>query len=448
MSLGDGNIRKLLIEYSAPAIVAMTAASLYNMTDSIFIGHGVEPGHLAIAGLTVTFPFMNLTAAFGSLVGIGASTLISIKLGQKDHDSANRVLGNTLVLNLVTGILLSVLCYPFLNPILHFFGASKDTISFAREYMEIIITGNVITHLYFGQNAILRSAGFPNMSMYATLLSVAINCILNPIFIFSFGWGIRGAALATIFSQFVSMIFQMRYFYNKKNIIHFSKGIYRLKKELVKKILSIGMSPFLMNICACLIVILINRGMRDHGGDVAVGAYGIINRIVFMFVMIVMGFNQGMQPIAGYNYGAKKYSRVIEVTKLTILCGISVTTVGFLVCELFPTLMIKLFTTRPELIAESVYGMRLVFSVFPLVGFQMVASNFFLSIGMSQKAIFLSMTRQVLFLIPCLLILPQLFGTLGIWISLPITDFVSTVVTTIVLISQFRKFKTDNAPII
>jgi putative MATE family efflux protein len=441
MSLGSGNIRKLLTQYSVPAIIAMTASSLYNITDSIFIGHGVEPGHLAIAGLTVTFPFMNLAAAFGSLVGVGASTLISIKLGQKDYVSANRVLGNTLTLNVIIGILLSIICFPFLNSILYFFGASENTIGFARDYMEIIIIGNIITHMYFGQNAILRSSGFPNMSMYATLLSVAVNCILNPIFIFSFGWGIKGAAWATILSQSISLFFQMKHFYNKQHIIHFSKEIYRLKKELVKKILSIGMSPFLMNICACLIVILIVRGMREHGGDIAVGAYGIINRIVFMFLMIVMGFNQGMQPVAGYNYGARKYLRVMEVTKLTILCGIGVTTIGFLVCEIFPSIMIKLFTTRSELIAESVFGMRIIFSVFPLVGFQMVASNFFMSIGMSQKAIFLSMTRQVLFLIPCLLILPGFLGTLGIWISIPIADFVSTVVTAVVLIRQFRRFK-------
>ncbi|MDR2026859.1 MAG: MATE family efflux transporter [Prevotellaceae bacterium] len=441
MHLGDGNIRKLLTRYSVPAIIAMTASSLYNMTDSIFIGHGVEPGHLAIAGLTATFPFMNLTAAFGSLVGVGASTLISIKLGQKDHASANKALGNTLVLNIVIGVLLPAICFPFLNPILGFFGASENTLGFARDYMEIILLGNVITHIYFGQNAILRSSGFPNMSMYATLLSVAINCVLNPLFIFSFGWGIKGAAWATILSQSISLFFQMNHFRNRNNIIHFSKGIYRLKKELVRKIFAIGMSPFMMNICACLIVILIVRGMREHGGDIAVGAYGIINRIVFLFIMIVMGFNQGMQPIAGYNYGARKYPRVMEVTKLTILCGIVVTAAGFLVCEIFPELMIKLFTTRQELIDESVYGMRIVFAVFPLVGLQMVASNFFMSIGLSQKAIFLSMTRQVLFLIPCLLILPQHLGTLGIWISLPVSDFVSTVVTMTVLIRQFRKFK-------
>jgi putative MATE family efflux protein len=443
--LGSGNIRKLLTQYSVPAIIAMTAASLYNITDSIFIGHGVEPAHLAIAGLTVTFPFMNLTAAFGSLIGVGASTLISIKLGQKDYVSANRVLGNTLTLNIIIGIALSAVCYPFLNSILYFFGASENTINYARDYMQIIIVGNVITHIYFGQNAILRSSGFPNMSMYATLLSVAINCVLTPIFIFSFGWGIRGAAWATICAQSVSLLFQMRHFYNKDNIIHFSKKIYGLQKELVKKIVSIGMSPFLMNICACLIVTLITRGMREHGGDIAVSAYGIINRIVFLYIMIVMGFNQGMQPIAGYNYGAKKYARVLEVTKLTIFCGVAVTTIGFLVCEIFPGTMIKLFTTQPDLIAESISGMRIVFAVFPLVGFQMVASNFFMSIGMSQKAIFLSMTRQVLFLMPCLLILPRFFGTTGIWISLPVADFISTMVTMVLLIRQFRRFASSTA---
>jgi putative MATE family efflux protein len=440
-TLGNGNIRKLLTQYSVPAIIAMTAASLYNMTDSIFIGHGVEPGHLAIAGLTVTFPFMNLSAAFGSLVGIGASTLISIKLGQKDYASANKVFGNTLVLNIIIGILFAVVCYPFMDTILYFFGASEKTIGFAREYMQIILLGNVITHIYFGQNAILRSAGFPNMSMYATLLSVVINCILNPIFIFTLGWGIKGAAWATILSQTISLAFQMKHFYNRKNVIHFSKTIYKLQKELVNKIFSVGMSPFLMNLCACLIVILINRGMSEHGGDISVGAYGIINRISFLFLMIVMGFNQGMQPIAGYNYGAMKYARVTEVTKLTIICGVGVTTFGFLVCEIFPDTMVKLFTTRQELITESVYGMRLVFCVFPLVGFQMVASNFFMSVGMSRKAIFLSMTRQVLFLIPCLLILPRFWGTFGIWTSIPISDFIATVVTAIVLIGQFQKFK-------
>jgi putative MATE family efflux protein len=439
LTLGSGNIRKLLTQYSIPAIIAMTASSLYNMTDSIFIGHGVGP--MAIAGLAVTFPFMNLTAAFGSLVGMGASALISVKLGQKDYSSAKTVLGNTLILNIIIGLIITVGCLPFLDSILYFFGASAETISYAGDYMKIIIAGNVITHIYFGQNAVLRASGFPNMSMYTTLLSVAINFALNPIFIFTLGWGIRGAAWATILSQSASLILQLYHFSNKKNFIHFSKGIYKLQKELVRKILYIGMAPFSMNLCACLIVTLINRGLREYGGDIAVGAYGIINRISFLFLMVVMGLNQGMQPIAGYNYGAKKYSRVIDVTKLTIFCAIGVTTFGFLVCELFPSLIVRLFTSDQNFITEAVYGLRWVFIVFPIVGFQMVATNFFFSVGMSRKAIFLSLTRQVLFLIPCLLFLPRILGTLGIWLSIPIADFVATVVTAIVLINQFRKFR-------
>ncbi|MDR1897148.1 MAG: MATE family efflux transporter [Prevotellaceae bacterium] len=439
-TLGSGNVRKLLSQYSIPAIIAMTASSLYNMTDSIFIGQGVGP--LAIAGLAVTFPFMNLAAAFGSLVGIGASTLISIKLGQKDHKSANLVLGNVLTLNIILGLLLTLVCLPFLDPILYFFGASKDTVSYAHDYMEIVILGNVITHIYFGLNAALRSAGFPTMSMFATLLSVVVNCILTPVFIFWFHWGIRGAAWATILSQVISLILQLVMFSNKKHVIYFHKGIYQLRKELVKNIFSIGLSPFLMNGCACIIVIIINRGLSKYGGDFAIGAYGIVNRIVFLFIMIIMGFNQGMQPIAGYNYGARNFLRVTEVTKLTILYAVGIATAGFLVCEIVPGLIIRLFTTHQELINESIYGLRIVFAIFPLVGFQMVATNFFMSIGASRKAIFLSLTRQVLFLTPCLLILPGFWGTTGIWLSLPISDFVSTVFTAILLIREFKKFKT------
>lgn len=439
LTLGNGSIKKLLAQYSIPAIIAMTASSLYNMTDSIFIGHGV--GSLAISGLAVTFPFMNLAAAFGSLVGVGAATLISIKLGQRDYNSANRVLGNVLILNILIGILFSAICFPFLNPILTFFGASENTIGYARDYMEIILLGNVITHMYLGLNSVLRSSGFPSMSMYATLLSVVINCILNPIFIFALDWGIKGAAWATVFSQIISLVWQFLHFSNKKHIIHFKPGIYKLDKELVKNIFFIGLSPFLMNICSSLIVILINRGLKEHGGDLAIGAYGIVNRISFIFVMIIMGFNQGMQPIAGYNFGAKQYSRVTQVTKLTMLYAIGVSTLGFLICELFPGVIVKLFTTDKVLINQAVYGLRIVFAVFPIVGFQMVASNFFLSIGMSQKAIFLSLTRQLLFLAPLLFVLPRFMGTLGVWISIPISDAIATIVTAVVLINQFRKFK-------
>ena len=440
--LGTERIGKLLTQYAITAIIAMTASSLYNMADSIFIGHGVGP--LAISGLALTFPLMNLAAAFGSLVGVGASTLVSVKLGQKDYEGANQVLGNVLVLNVLLGVAFTFVFLLLLDPILYFFGASENTIGYARDYMQIILYGNVITHMYLGLNAVLRSSGFPKQAMYATLASVVINCVLNPIFIFGFEWGIKGSAWATVISQVISLTGQMIHFSSPKQLLHFKKGIYKLRKEVVKGILYIGMSPFLMNLCSCLIVILINRGLKEHGGDMAIGAYGIVNRIIFLFVMIIMGFNQGMQPIAGYNFGARLYPRVTEVTKLTMKWAIGVATTGFLLCQLFPTLIVNMFTTDDELVKAAVFGLHIVFAVFPIVGFQMVATNFFLSIGMSKKAIFLSLTRQMLFLIPCLIVLPRFFGTLGVWISMPVADTIATVVTAIVLINQFKKFKHES----
>lgn len=441
--LGTEPIGKLLTQYAIPAIIAMTASSLYNMADSIFIGHGVGP--LGIAGLALTFPLMNLAAAFGSLVGVGASTLVSVKLGQKDYDGANNVLGNVFMLNLIMGIAFSVVFLAFLDPVLYFFGASDQTISYARDYMRIILYGNVITHMYLGLNSVLRSSGYPKMAMFATLLSVVVNCLLNPLFIFVLDWGIKGAAWATVFSQLLSLIGQLIHFARPSQLLHFHKGIYKLHKEIVEGIISIGMSPFLMNLCSCLIVLLINWGLKEHGGDMAIGAYGIVNRIVFLFAMIIMGFNQGMQPIAGYNYGARQYHRVIDVTKLTTLWGVGVATTGFLICHLFPEFIVGFFTTDEELTSAAVYGLHIVFAVFPIVGFQMVSTNFFLSVGLSRTAIFLSLTRQMLFLVPSLIILPKIWGTFGVWVSIPIADLTATIVTAIALIRQFRKFRQQQA---
>lgn len=439
--LGSEPIGRLLTQYAIPAIIAMTASSLYNMADSIFIGHGV--GALAISGLALTFPLMNLAAVFGSLVGVGASTLVSVKLGQKDYDGANHILGNVLVLNVLLGVGFTLVFWLLLDPILYFFGASEQTIGYARDYMRIILLGNVITHMYLGLNSVLRSSGFPKMAMYATLSSVIINCVLNPLFIFVFNWGIQGSAWATVISQAISLTGQLIHFSKPTQLLHFRKGIYRLRAEIVQAILSIGLSPFLMNLCSCMIVILINRGLKEHGGDMAIGAYGIVNRIAFLFVMIIMGFNQGMQPIAGYNFGAKLYHRVTEVTRLTMRWAVGVASVGFLLCQLTPEVIIGLFTTDQELIDIASKGLHIVFAVYPIVGFQMVATNFFMSIGMSRKAIFLSLTRQLIFLIPCLIILPPLMGQIGVWISIPIADVMAASVTAFMLIRQFKKFKME-----
>ena len=438
-ALGTESIGKLLMQYAVPAIIAMTASSLYNMVDSIFIGQGV--GTMAISGLALTFPLMNLSAAFGSLVGVGASTLISVKLGQRDYDTAQRVLGNVFVLNILLGLALTVVVMCFLDPILYFFGGSDQTVGYARDYMQIILLGNVITHLYLGLNAVLRSSGHPQKAMYATIATVVVNTILDPVFIYGFGWGIRGAAIATILAQMLSLAWQCRLFSDKDELLHFHRGIFRLRRKIVFDSLAIGMSPFLMNLAACFIVIIVNQGMKEHGGDLAIGAFGIVNRLVFIVVMIVMGLNQGMQPIAGYNFGAQQYGRVNKVLLLTIGYATVVTTFGFLVGMLAPELVVSIFTTDDELIALAARGLRITVMFFPIIGFQMVTSNFFQSIGMASKAIFLSLSRQMLILLPCLLILPRFYGLAGVWYSMPVSDLLASLIALVMLVAQFRKFK-------
>ena len=451
-ALGTEHIRRLLVQYAVPAIIAMTAASPYNMVDSIFIGHGVGP--LAISGLALTFPLMNLAAAFGSLVGVGAATLISMRLGQRDYATAQHVLGNVVVLNLIIGVAFGAAALVFLDPILYFFGASDATIGYARDYMTIILLGNVVTHMYLGLNAVLRASGHPRKSMYATINTVLINTVLDPLFIYGFGWGIRGAAVATVAAQVISLAWQFRILSDRRELLHFRRGIYRLQGKIVRNVLAIGMSPFLMNLAACFIVILINKGLKQYGGDLMIGAYGIVNRLAFFFVMIVMGLNQGMQPIAGYNFGARQYDRVLRVLKLTSIGATCVTTVGFLIGELVPRTAVSAFTNDPELIRLSVEGMRITFAFFPIIGFQMVATNFFMSIGMAGKAIFLSLSRQLLFLLPGLLVLPRIFdactewnGSWGVWCAMPLSDLLASVVTVFMLTYQLRRFRAGGAPL-
>ena len=437
--LGTQPIGKLLMQYAIPAIIAMTASSIYNMVDSIFIGQGVGP--LAISGLAITFPFMNLGAAFGAMVGVGASTLISVKLGQRDYGTAQTVLGNVITLNLIIGIAFSIITLMFLDPILYFFGASADTIGYARDYMLIILAGNVFSHMYFGLNAVLRASGHPQKAMYATINTVVINTLLDPLFIYVFDWGIRGAAIATIIAQVISLIWQFKILTDKNELLHLRRGIYHLQSKIVKNIIAIGLSPFCMNVASCFIVIFINKGLKEYDGDLAIGAYGIVNRLVFICVMIVMGITQGMQPIAGYNYGAQQFDRVTRVLKLSIYGATAITTLTFLVGELLPDVAVRLFTTDEGLISRAAEGFRIVVLFFPIVGFQMVTSNFFQSIGMANKAIFLSLTRQLLFLLPCLIILPTFMGAAGIWWSMPISDLTASLVAGVLLYKQFQNFK-------
>lgn len=439
LALGTQPVGKLLIQYAIPAIIAMTASSLYNMVDSIFIGQGV--GALAISGLAITFPLMNLSAAFGAAIGVGASTYISVKLGQKDYSTAQNILGNTVTLNLIIGLLFSVVTLIFLDPILYFFGASENTISYARDYMVIILVGNVFSHMYFGLNAVLRAASKPKQAMYATMFTVVLNTILDPIFIWPLHLGIKGAAYATVLSQIVALIWQIKLFSNKSEMIHFKSGIYKLKNDIVKNIIGIGMSPFSMNACACIVVIFINTGLVHYGGDLAVGAYGIANKIAFIFIMITMGINQGMQPIAGYNYGSQQLDRLMRVVKYSMIVATVVTTTGFIIAEFFPYICARMFTSDKTLIEMSVRGIRINMLMFPFVGYQMIITNFFQSIGKAKISMFLSLSRQMLFLVPLLVILPPIFGVDGVWASLPASDAVASITTAVMMAIYMKKFK-------
>lgn len=437
--LGTAPVHQLLWKYALPAIIAMTATSLYNIVDSIYIGHGC--GALALGALTVAKPFMDICAAFGSLVGVGASSLLAIYLGEKDYDRANRVLGNVIVMNVILSTIVMVVGLIWLDPILMAFGASEDTLGYAHDYMEIILFGNILTHIYFGLNAMLRSAGHPRFSMTATIVAVGINIILDPILIFGLHMGVRGAALATVLSQAVAVVWQLTRFMDKNELVRFHRGIWRLNRHITARALAIGLSPFLYNIAHCFVVIIINNQLKNFGGDMAIASYGVINRLTFVFAMMVMGLNQGMQPIAGYNYGAKQYDRMLQSFYLTCAYATAVMGIVFVLGECFPRLVTQMFTHDTVLIEQTIRPMRIVCSTMLIIGFQMVTGNLFTSIGKAGKAIFLSLTRQVLYLIPLVLWLPMWFiePIDGVWWSIPISDALSAITAVILLLASRKK---------
>lgn len=439
LALGTKPVGQLLRQYALPAIVAMVASSLYNIIDRAFIGQVVGP--MAISGLAITFPFMNLSGAFGAAVGVGASTAISVKLGQKDYQTAEQLLGNTVTLNLLIGFVFSVVCLVFLDPILYFFGASNETLPYARSFMQIILLGNMVTHMYFGMNAVLRAASKPRQAMNATIFTVLMNILLDSVFILWWGWGIRGAAVATVLSQSMALMYQLKLFMNKQQLLHFKRGIYRLRKDLVGNIISVGVSPFLMNLCACLIVIFMNNQLVRYGGDLSVGSYGIANAISTIFMMFVIGVNQGMQPIAGYNYGSQQLDRLIKVLQLAILSATIIMTTGWMIAMFLPYYCARLFTTDPTLIEISIKAIRIDMLFFPFVGSQMVITNFFQCIRKVKVSIFLSLSRQLLFLLPLLYILPQFFGLDGVWYALPASDITAAIVANIIMFKYMGRLK-------
>ncbi len=440
LTLGTQSISKLLVQYSVPAIIASVATSLYNIVDSIFIGRGVGP--MAIAGLAITFPLMNLVIAFCTLIAVGGATISSIFIGQKNESKATDVVNNVMVLCLIHSVVFGGLTLLYLDPILRFFGATEETIPYAREFMRVILYGTPISYIFIGLNNLMRATGYPKKAMVSALLSVAVNVVLAPIFIFVLDWGIRGAALATICGQFCAFIWVMAHFLNKNSFIHFKRDNQWLTPVIIKRIYSIGLSPFLMNVCACIVVIFINKALLDYGGEngnLDVGAYGILNRTTMFFVMVVFGVTQGMQPILGFNYGAARWDRVKRTLKIGVGLGVGITTVGFVVTEAFPDAISSLFTRDETLTQIARDGFRIYFCCYPVVGCQIVIQNFFQSIGKPKLSIFLSLTRQLLFLLPFLIILPRYYGVNGVWASMCGSDLIAFVVAVVTLFFMTKK---------
>lgn len=434
--LGNAPVGKLLTQYSLPAIVGMTLTSLYNIIDSIFIGHGV--GALAISGLAITFPLMNLLIAFSTLVGVGGATISSIRLGQKDQKGAEEILGNVAVMCVVNAFVFGGITLLFLDNILRFFGASNDTLPYARDFMQVIVAGSPISYVMIGLNNVMRATGYPKKAMLSSMLTVGCNVVLAPIFIFVFDWGIRGAALATIASQFIGMIWVLAHFANKNSYVRFHRGCFNLRMRIIKNVFGIGMSPFMMNVCACCVTIFINNRLLAYGNDYSIGAFGIINRVQMLFVMIIMGIAQGMQPITGYNFGAERFDRVKQTLKLCIIAATIVTSLGCFLGVVFPQLFVGAFTDDPALVGQSLSALQISVAMFPVVGSQIIICQFFQSVGKAWTAIFLSLSRQLLFLLPGLALLPPIMGINGVWTSMPVSDFLAAAVAVWMLVYQFH----------
>ena len=435
--LASGPIGKLLLAYSIPAIVGTAAASLYNLIDRAFIGHGV--GAMAISGLALTFPVMNLAAAFGALVGAGAASLVSIRMGEGRPKEADAILGSTLFLNVVLGLCITVLGLAFLDRILLAMGASRETLPYARSFMQVILLGKVFTHLYLGLNGVMRASGYPRKDMVTTLLTVGVNLALAPFFIFVLRWGIRGAALATVCAQAFGALLTVRHFLRRDSAVRFVPGCWRPRLGIIRDIFAIGMSNFTTLLCVSLSAAVYNVQLGRHGGDYAVGAFGILNGLASLFIMVVVGVVMGMQPIAGFNYGARRFDRVLRAHRGAVLAATAITTCGFLLGELFPAAVARAFTDDPRLVAQAVTAQRFIFAVYPLVGFQIVTSGFFQAIGRAKVSVVLSLSRQLLFLVPLLVLLPLRWGLTGVWMAEPVADLSATLVTFLVLRAQVRK---------
>lgn len=429
-------ISKLVWDYALPGIVGTMVTAMYNVIGRIFIGQGV--GALAISGLAITFPVMNLTASLGMLVGAGGAARISISLGKKDRETAEKILGNSLSITVILNAIFITLFLIFLDPILRAFGASDLTLPYARDYLQIVLLGNVFVSLCYNFNAMMRSSGYPKKAMITMLIGAVFNIILTPLFLYVFDLGIKGVAWATVISMFIGMLFVMVHFTRESSLIRLRWKNLRLDRKIVASILSIGLSPFSMQVAASGVAVLLNTSLLRYGGDLAVGAYGIINTVIMTFVMIIMGLNQGTQPIIGYNYGARNFTRVKETLYYSLKVATVITTMAFIVGQFFPRLFASAFTVDPELLSITQKGIRITIAAFPLVGMQIVASSFFQSLGYAAKSIIQSLSRQLIFLVPFIIVFPRLWRLDGIWIAMPVADTLAAILSIYLLIIQLR----------
>lgn len=445
LELGSHPVGRLLFKYSLPAVVGMVVQALYNIIDSMVIGHAIDDPNV-VAGIAVTFPVMNLATALGMLIGAGSATRISIVLGQKDHRRAQLILGNSVQLTIYIGLAYITVFALFLDKILMLFGASPNTLPYAHEFLMWLLPGMVLMNLTFSYNNVMRATGYPRLAMYTNLLGVSINLVLAPTFLFGFKMGIRGAALATDIAMLITAVFVMRHFFKRDSEVHFERGIYRIRRDIIKSIIYIGLSPFLINVAGSVVNAIINNSLLRYGGDNAIAAVVVFNRYVTVFVFIIIGICQGMQPILGYNYGAGNFTRLFSTLKKAAVSATVVTVIGSAVGALFPAAIASMFMQDTAQISCAVVCLRITTLTFWIVGYQIVVTNFFQSLGMAAKSVFLSLTRQIIFMIPMLLILPPVWGLNGVWACFPVCDFLSAVVATVFLIVQVKRIRGQKQP--
>ncbi|MDE6770945.1 MAG: MATE family efflux transporter, partial [Muribaculaceae bacterium] len=436
---------KLLLKYSLPAVVGTVVSAVYNIIDSIVIGHAIDDPNV-VSGIAVTFPVMNLATALGMLIGAGSATRVSIVMGQNNKRGAEIILGNSVQLTVLIGITYITLFAIFLDPILKVFGASPNSLPYAREFLLWVLPGMVLMNLTFSYNNVMRATGYPGKAMYTNMIGACMNAILAPLFLFGFHWGIKGAAIATDISMLVTAFFVMSHFFQKKSTLHFVKGTFKFNWPVIKSILYIGMAPFLINVAGSAINAIVNNSLLSYGGDDAIASVVVFNRFVTIFVFIVIGICQGMQPILGYNYGARKFDRLFGTLRLAIICAMVFTSIGSLIGALNPRFIAAMFMQDPQQIECAVNCLKITTIGFWIVGFQIVGTNFFQSLGMAGKAVFLSLTRQIIFMIPLLLILPHYYGLNGVWSCYPICDVVASIVTAFMLVWQIKKIKRSPLP--